>query len=778
MSALIKAYGIDLGTTNSTLAVVEAPADLTDLPRAEAVEIEQPTTAGTKISAVVPSVVAVHGGQVWVGEGANGLKALTADPKKNIVRYRTLFYETKNEIGTSRSYGGDAGITSPVDVAGRVLRFIKEAGIDAEDGAGVVVTVPASFQMLQRQDTLLACKQAGLEVDGGRLLDEPCAAFIDYITRNGAGLGELGADRRNLLVIDFGGGTCDVALFELARARAGPVQMKSLAVSRYHRLGGSDIDLAIVHKVLLPALVQENKLSEFDLDFEEVQARFVPALQPVAEALKIQLSNEMWRRDAFGQSAEQIAAAQARFPQATRIPSKRLQRDLTLSPDASVLSGQQFNELLEPFLSGERLAPAQLEYRLECSMFAPAEDAIERSGLERDDVHFVLSVGGSALLPQVDAALRKAFPRAQHLRFADRAEYQHAIARGAAVQAWSIARFGHGLIQPVAQDDILLALDQGRLKLVEAGSPLPFPAKGQEAVSEGIAVPADATTRSLLVAFRFVTGRGGQTVGSGTLDVGGARKGQRIELFYSFDENQVFRARARLKGVEGGAELKVDIQNPVSNVVNPNAKLEERDQLVEALRREPGSWADVMPRIAQLCAELNFHAEGITWLERYQRKLGRQDPWATNLQGLYEADRSNTTGALKLYGQAAALPGAGTAPHFNMALALRSQSKWQEALQAVDRAIARAPEPPYRVLRLMILEKLEHVKDIKREAQAVVDAFAPISQLGEFELGWLAVVARLAGRDDVVEAVRQRRAARELKDEVAQGGVLPTLAKE
>jgi hypothetical protein len=82
------------------------------------------------------------------------------------------------------------------------------------------------------------------------------------------------------------------------------------------------------------------------------------------------------------------------------------------------------------------------------------------------------------------------------------------------------------------------------------------------------------------------------------------------------------------------------------------------------------------------------------------------------------------------------------------------------------------------VLRLMILEKLEQVKDIKREAQAVVDTFAPVSQLGEFELGWLAVVARLAGRDDVVDTVRQKRAARALKDEVAQIGVPPTLAKD
>lgn len=775
MGKTIKAYGIDLGTTNSTLAMVEAPSDQAGLPRAQAVEVEQPAADGAMFSAVVPSVVAVHGGKVWVGEGANGLRALAADPRKNIVRYRNLFYEAKNEIGTSRTYGGEAGIRGPVDVAARVLAFIKEAGIEGDGAGNIVVTVPASFQMLQREDTLKACRQAGLSVDGGRLMDEPCAAFVDFLSRHGDRLGDIGTAKRNLLVIDFGGGTCDVALFELARSGVGPIQMKCLAVSRYHRLGGSDIDLAIVHKVLLPALLKENRLGEFDLDFEEVQARVVPALQPVAEALKIQLSNEMWRRRMLGQSDEQLMAAKARFPQATTIASKRPARDLVLSPDATVLTGQQFGEVMAPFLSQDRLAPAQFEYRLECSVFAPVEDAIERSGVDAADVHFVLSVGGSALLPPVEAALRSAFPAADHLRFADRAEFQYAVARGAAVQAWSIARSGHGLIQPVVQDDIELKLDQGSLRLVSAGAALPYPSLNAEEVNDAIAVPEDATTRSLLVAFRFVTGSG-QTVGTGTLDVGGARKGQRIELSYRFDENQVFRARARLKGVEDGAELRIDVQNPVSNVVNPNAKLDERDRLIEDLRREPGQWAEAMPKIAQVCAELGFQAEAITWLERFQRKGGRQSPWATNLQGIYEADRNNVAGAIRLYAQAAELPHAGGAPLFNMALALRGQGKWSEALDAVDRALARESDPAYRVLRLQILEKLNMAANVHGQARDLIGEFAPVSQLSDFALGWLATAARMAGDDEVAAQVKRARSDRK-GGESPQAGVLPTLAR-
>ena len=179
MTSKICAYGIDLGTTNSTLAQVTVDAEQTDWPLAQAIEIEQPTPAGSIISAVVPSMVAVHDGRVWVGEGARDMRALAPDPRKKIARYRSLFYETKNEIGTSRTYQGDEGISSPIDVAERVLRFIKEGGVEGNEEANVVVTVPASFQMRQRQDTMEACRRAGLRVDGHRLLDEPCAAFID-----------------------------------------------------------------------------------------------------------------------------------------------------------------------------------------------------------------------------------------------------------------------------------------------------------------------------------------------------------------------------------------------------------------------------------------------------------------------------------------------------------------------------------------------------------------------------------------------------------------------
>jgi tetratricopeptide (TPR) repeat protein len=267
-------------------------------------------------------------------------------------------------------------------------------------------------------------------------------------------------------------------------------------------------------------------------------------------------------------------------------------------------------------------------------------------------------------------------------------------------------------------------------------------------------------------------------VATGTLDVGGAPKGHRIVLAYRFDENQVFSVTARLKGIEGGAELKLDIQNPVSNVVNPNAKLEEREQLIEQLRRDPAEWTDLMPRIAALCAELGHRAEAITWLERYQRKQGQQDAWTVNLQGIYEADRGNADGAIRRYRQAAALPGESSTPLFNMALALRDKGQLAEALASVDEAVARKQEPAYLTLRLTLLEKLGKTASLKDDAQAVVKSFSPVEQLSDFALAWLGVAARLADETDVQDEVQAEKKKRKVPTTVPLDGVLPVFARD
>ncbi len=270
----VRVLGIDLGTTNST--VTEATAGGGGGRTLHTVEVTQTTPEGEYVHVLVPSVVALHRGKSWVGEGAKRLRARGSE--LGLARNTDLFWDCKNDIGLRRTYHrAPEGLRNASEVGATVLGFLAAAAAKGVSTHGiapvpdrVVVTVPASFQAAQRADTLAAARAAGLPVGPGDLLDEPLAAFLDHASRNGlASLGSPG-ETKHLLVFDFGGGTCDTAVFRVTVPGPGdPLRAATLSVSRYHRLGGGDVDAAIVHQVLLPRLLSENGLAPHDLDFEE-----------------------------------------------------------------------------------------------------------------------------------------------------------------------------------------------------------------------------------------------------------------------------------------------------------------------------------------------------------------------------------------------------------------------------------------------------------------------------------------------------------------------------
>ncbi|MFM9168351.1 MAG: Hsp70 family protein, partial [Verrucomicrobiota bacterium] len=206
---------IDLGTTNSTLAQVRwSPLRPDEVEYAECVEIVQPTLSGDHTSVLVPSVVAHLQDRELIGEGAR--RTLTRSVELGLRPNATYLAEVKNEIGTGRIYPqARQGSRSPAEVSGQVLKFLRSQAKGAV--ARTVVSVPASFQIGQRNDTLLAAELGGLRLGPGDLIDEPVAAFIDFLARQGPAVLDGVEDETEALIVDFGGGTCDVAVFTIGR---------------------------------------------------------------------------------------------------------------------------------------------------------------------------------------------------------------------------------------------------------------------------------------------------------------------------------------------------------------------------------------------------------------------------------------------------------------------------------------------------------------------------------------------------------------------------------
>lgn len=177
--------GIDLGTTNSSVTLVDALALLRGDTEAavRVLPIRQRTAKGVVESPYLASVVAeVEPRDFWVGQGAREARS------RGLLRGRQIFYSTKLEMGLGREpfypAAASAEYDSPYKVAGRILQELRQA-IEDEAGeealAKVVVTVPASFQLAARKDTFRAAKLAGLALREQSLLDEPNAAFLDYV---------------------------------------------------------------------------------------------------------------------------------------------------------------------------------------------------------------------------------------------------------------------------------------------------------------------------------------------------------------------------------------------------------------------------------------------------------------------------------------------------------------------------------------------------------------------------------------------------------------------
>lgn len=247
-----KIIGIDLGTTNSAVAVMEGG---------------QPViVANIEGNRTTPSVVAfTKDGERLVGETAKRQAIMNPD--------RTIA-SIKRDMGTSRKVTIDAKSYSPEEISAMILQKLKA---DTESYLGetvseAVITVPAYFTDAQRQATKDAGKIAGLEVK--RIINEPTAAALAY------GI-DKEADQSKIMVYDLGGGTFDVSILEV-----GDGVFEVLATRGNNRLGGDDFD-----KVLMDYIAEEfKKENGVDLRLDPTSDQ---RLKDAAEKAKKELSSTM-----------------------------------------------------------------------------------------------------------------------------------------------------------------------------------------------------------------------------------------------------------------------------------------------------------------------------------------------------------------------------------------------------------------------------------------------------------------------------------------------------
>jgi molecular chaperone DnaK (HSP70) len=771
----IRVWGIDLGTTNSTISEIHWDPTAGAMPECRTLDLEQPTTGGPFTGPLVPSVLAVApNGEVWVGEGA---KRLRSDPRNaNLVPFKTIFFETKNDMGLRKSYPlAQERFNHARKIAGHVLEFIVRQAEQVTGGRPdrVVVTVPASFRLNQRQDTVAAAEAAGLSLRDYDLLDEPVAALLDYLMRTRGDVFRAGA-RTTVLIFDFGGGTCDVAIVEVeADAEARRLTASPKAVSRYHRLGGGDLDAAIVHEVLLPRLLEENGLDPLDLSWAEKKRVLEPQLLGTAEALKLALCKETDRLQKFGRYEAKRESLVVKQP---AITCRVGDRDLILSRPE--LSAVEWERLLGPFLDTESLYQRDTEYRLIQSVFAPLDDALTRAGYGADGIDMVLLVGGSTLIPQIREAIRRYFLRARVCTFEDDQAAQLAVSRGAAWHAFFLEAGGRPFLQPVVPDVLALRAEGGALvPLVPAGSPIPYPAEGGMARRDDLAMPATAARE---IRIEVVTLPDERPVLHDTWRIPVVvSAGARIAVEYALSANQVFTLKAYL--VEHPeASFSREVENPLVSTVGSDKIRLEIEELEESLRRIGGRGPDDLERfveLARLYAELRQYERALQHIASALRLAGRPDPGLLTLRAIYYGDLGDFTREEKAYLEADRATGTWGGPMFNLALAYRRRNEHERALDAVRRSLAKEAIGPAYTLEAQCLLALGREAEAQASLDAARSAHAPPSIASDWELGWMEAYARMINDRSLLESVTEERSKRrgKLKETEEDDALRPVL---
>ncbi|MEM9000862.1 MAG: molecular chaperone DnaK [Bacteroidota bacterium] len=349
-----KIIGIDLGTTNSCVSVMEGNEPVV-IPNAEG-------------KRTTPSVIAfVEGGEIKVGDPAK--RQAVTNPNKTIYSIKRFmgnkFSESSKEANRvpynvvkgdndTPRVDIDGRKYSPQELSAMILQKMKKTAEDylGQDVTRAVITVPAYFNDSQRQATKEAGEIAGLTVE--RIINEPTAASLAY------GLDKKDSDQK-IVVFDFGGGTHDVSILEL-----GDGVFEVLATDGDTHLGGDDVDQKIIDW-----LAEEFKNDE-GLDLRD-DAMALQRLREAAEKAKIELSSS--------------AQTEINLPYVTATASgpKHLVRTLSRS---------KFEQLVEDLVK---------------RTIAPCETALKAAGLSKSDIDEIILVGGSTRIPAVQEAVEKFF---------------------------------------------------------------------------------------------------------------------------------------------------------------------------------------------------------------------------------------------------------------------------------------------------------------------------------------------------------------------------------
>jgi molecular chaperone DnaK len=745
--------GIDFGTSTTVVSI--AKLDEVGNLNVNHIDISQKKFNGTSIVDYrINSAVAKYKGKILIGAGAKEMRT-KLEPDVNY--WASFKMQLGSDIGVAYPKSDIESIKNPTDVITLFFKALKKSIESYINQNGLsksvryAVTIPASFESHQRRDLIKCLNAANIQIEESGLIDEPNAAFLSYSLLpnvNGKELYISDEFNPNVLIFDFGAGTCDISIVEVGENTNG-LYTKNISLSQFTEIGGDNFDKSIAEKVLLPQLLEQSKIKKSEFRKKEILFEILPHLKDLGEKLKIQVAENIEVYPEIIQLNESELVKHKFFIATTKKINSRLGELHLQNPEINL---KQFIEISNEFNFDTDFRDLNLQIN-------PVFSAMEKSNLNKEDIDFVLFIGGSTknfiIRNQIKSVFKNAIPLEPR-------NPQSQVSLGAAIHSLLLHKFKTHIIRPITNQNVFTKVSSDNreqiVTLINSGEPIPFPTKIFEQFQP-------RNNGQKVIEIPFFTGIHEFEIEKIILESpspDGFQTRDRIQLLVDVNANKVLIITAKINDIE----VKVDIENPFitygKTIVNKEIRNAIKTFNIESKESNGSPSLKTYKNMISTYEKHEDYLSAAELLEEAVERFKVLDEF-NNLNLLY-GKAGNEQKSMKYAEEAIKNSPSDSTLLFNLAAKLRDSNP-SKAIDLLQKAIKINSSSPTINYLLGTLIKGEEGNKLKREAFNIWQVKLMNDDMYSWDYSWFSSCAWDLGEHEVYSEILKKEAEIHNKNE-------------